>query len=367
MKNTLVSTTCIATLALLTSPAIWAMGRSLGSHSDVHVHSTVTHRQFQLMRTDISRLNGSKFPDSPQQTETARLMGLAHFNGTELLNWAHDRVQQVVGESFPSESHAATATKADWVYPNGNLLPFIEPSSRTANSGQIAMSNIGAGIYLRGKRESTLYSVELSFLHHLRITSPRAGILQIGDGLFAARYSPNIERDDAISNSVHRLATLFHEARHSDGNGQSLSFFHAVCSAGPYQGIAACDRNLNGPYTIQARTTQAMAELCKSESHCTDAELESLRLEYLDAYSRVISTTPISDDNSAQDLATSTETLRACEAMTPEIRATMTNLCGDLPALERRIAQLREALGRGIPSTEWDATPEDASRRKASK
>ncbi len=368
VKNSMISNRYIIIAALLTcasSAPSWAMGRSLRNHSEVRVHSTVTHRQLQLMRTDIARLGALTFTDDPTNVETARLMGLPKLGGTELIDWTHDRIHTIVGENFPAEDHAAAQSRSNWTYPNGGELPLIESASHTASSGQIGMSNIGAGIYLKGKRESTLYEVELSPIHRVQVISPRAGILKIGEALFSLRYSPNLERDDAVSNSIHRLATLFHEARHSDGNGKSLSFFHAVCAAGIYQGLAACDRNLNGPYTIQARTTQAMAENCKSQSLCTDQEMESLRLEYLDSFSRVIETTPIGDDNIEQDLAKVTETLRACEQMSPDVRATMMNLCGDLPGLERRIAQLREALGRGIPSTEWDATPEaTASPRK---
>ena len=89
---------------------------------------------------------------------------------------------------------------------------------------------------------------------------------------------------DSLGNSLLRLSVLFHEARHSDGNGQYAAFPHATCASGDYQGLAACEENLNGPYAVQAILLRYFYSGC---TNCTDTEKQGLLLALSDFQSRL--------------------------------------------------------------------------------
>lgn len=93
------------------------------------------------------------------------------------------------------------------------------------------MTNIGAVLYQTGKDMGDLYSFRMDGIGSVVVKSPRTGILKIGSIYFNELYE-----DDSMSasslkfiHSLYRMATLFHEARHSDGHGDSLGFFHVKC------------------------------------------------------------------------------------------------------------------------------------------
>jgi hypothetical protein len=142
-------------------------------------------------------------------------------------------------------------------------------------------------MYLGGKMQNAVFALKIPGQGEVAITSPRAGIFQVGAGLF----QPLLKKSggtsiDGLANSLSRLSVYFHEARHSDGNGSSLLFAHAVCPEGSaYSGYNACDKNLNGPYTIGAEFTGATLHNCVS---CSESEKEALRNRQADAFSRVV-------------------------------------------------------------------------------
>ena len=182
----------------------------------------------------------------------------------------------------------------------------------------VVMSNVGAGIYLDGKIKKSLMSVNIPGVGDLKINSPRTGIFKVGEGMFKPLLNdPNsfddgssISLSNSFANSVWRLGIFFHEARHSDGNGISLTFPHAVCPPGTvYAGFNACDRNLNGPYTIGATFLKKSVDNC---SKCSSREKEALRNVYADSLSRVLkdALTPAAAAPNTDTLADSCDSMK---------------------------------------------------------
>jgi hypothetical protein len=111
------------------------------------------------------------------------------------------------------------------------------------------------------------------------------GILQVKKGLFekAIQIDPNDKTSRA--NSLQRLATYFHEARHSDGNRKTLGFTHTECPEGhEYEGEPACDNLHNGSYAIEAFV---LLELTKNCRLCTTGQKEKLKFEVASLLDRI--------------------------------------------------------------------------------
>src|SRR5690606_3079638 len=99
----------------------------------------------------------------------------------------------------------------------------------------------------------------------LEVLSPRVGLIILYDTYFnTQKFGINRSNPKAYSNSLNRISTLLHEARHSDGNGPSLGFPHVKCPATKpeYEGFAACDIATNGAYAIEAAMHKKFIEEC---------------------------------------------------------------------------------------------------------
>lgn len=197
--------------------------------------------------------------------------------------WLEDRVQYIV-----NNIDYAKFEKTDlrgFQYPNPGVYGSPDGQAETSEEGpKVIMQNIGATFYTRGKQGNFLWQILGDGMGEKPITSPRTGILMVGEGLFMdpAKYTNYIK--------IFHLGTLLHEARHSDGNGKTAGFFHANCTSddpdqAPYKGKPACDRSTNGPYTVGALATLTLMNSC---SECSEVEKNALYQRYLDFKSRVI-------------------------------------------------------------------------------
>ena len=174
-----------------------------------------------------------------------------------------------------------------------SVYGFVENAGLAASSNIVTvMMNLGASLYLTGKNpkdtgstgstQRVEYSLTVNDSAYL-INTPRVGIIQIGKGLFTAsliKSSPT----DSMANAFIRLAVFFHEARHSDGNGDNAGFPHALCTSGDYKDHYACEMNTNGPYAVQATLARLMRDAC---TDCTADEKEGMRLLMVDYQSRL--------------------------------------------------------------------------------
>lgn len=208
-------------------------------------------------------------------------------DGRTVLSWLEERIQVVAGESFNTDRFE---TAGAFSFENPGVLPEDWRNRANQEKGSLVMANYGALAYLLGKEKGKLWVLNTSTrVGQLRFTSPRAGFLVVGEGLLKA-----VRNETHTSQRAFQLSTLLHEARHSDGNGQSAGFVHAKCPSGHnFAGVNACDQAANGPYTIDALTMKSLVDNCGS---CSEKERNFMQGQVTDSFSRVLNTNTIWND-----------------------------------------------------------------------
>lgn len=254
---------------------------------------------------DMNVLDNLNFKSNADEG-TLKLMEMTALNSTTAADWLEKRVNYVIEENALSVlklliKKTIYVERERVTFPNDGVVPYsLDPKNKASSlfneeEGVVVMSNIGAGLYMAGKSDNKVYGMKISrgLLKKgikVAVESPRAGIIQIGEGLFMKEITVNNDNPNSIANSINRLGTFFHEARHSDGNGSSLSFAHSPCPANhDMAGAYACDEGLNGPYTVGATMTKEMLKSC--EDTCTPREKEILKIIILDSQNRIMHTT----------------------------------------------------------------------------
>jgi len=276
-----------------------------GGAEQIFLSKNIDKHQRKTLSRDLDQLKSMRFGAAADPL-TLKVMGLEDVNTSSLLDWLSDRVSVVIEDVDVDKLNLKA--KRFFNYPR-NAEPTIEkplvaPSTGGVSKGVTVMSNIGTGLYFAGKSSQQLFTLKVKsgFLSSksFDIKSPRTGVIQIGEGLFLKKYLMNKENELAPANSLGRMAVFFHEARHSDGNGESLGFFHAVCPTDhDFAGVHACDRNLNGPYTVGA---QIIKEFINNCDQCSVSEKEQMRLRYIDSLNRVLKTTPVIAETTDDDV-----------------------------------------------------------------
>ena len=257
----------------------------------IRVSKKVPLKQRNILEKDLKRFKELHF-NRPNE-RTLKALGLDQFDSDLAFKWLTDRVKLIVAPDEIKDD-LSNLTFQNKHYNNLPLPRFDQynfwlPEPPSIKKTYIVMSNRGAAIYRSGKRKKKIYTYETPYdeFEKIVIDSPRAGIIQIGEGLFMNAFSINRDKQQAFSNTIDRIAVFFHEARHSDGHGEHLGFFHDICPIDhDYVGLAACDRNLNGPYSVGAQMYKEMIKSCNAR--CSVSEKESLRHRYLSAQNRVI-------------------------------------------------------------------------------
>jgi hypothetical protein len=283
--------------------------------SDIMLSKSIKPELRKKIERDLDLINSFKFKGEAN-SQTLKVMGLSSLNGETASQWLNERVSYIISENALSPfnlifKRAIFIDRRGVEFPNQGVIPYsMDKSIMQATTDEEAvslsgldeqksftvMSNIGSALYLAGKKQNAVYGIKVSkgFLRgseKVAMVSPRTGVIQIGEGLFAPQLTVNKENQDALANSIFRLGTFFHESRHSDGNGESLGFMHTTCPAGhDYEGQPACDENLNGPYTVGALMMAEMAKSCDSTS-CSEKDKQVLKMLVLDSANRILSTT----------------------------------------------------------------------------
>lgn len=243
------------------------------------------------------------------------LLNTDTINGTVLMNWLSERIHFILTEN-DADLGNFYVIKRNVAYPNANIAPYSkqistdekskneqvensndekndEDKTNTAGVSYTMATNMAPAVYQYGKSVSKVYAINVKVgreTWQAPVTTPRAGIVAIGEGLFHPAYTINKKDDDAISDRIKRLATFFHEARHSDGNRESVGFAHASCPKGhDYEGMHACDENLNGPYTLGAQLIKNLTE--EFAGKLSISEKEQLKIIQLDSMYRVLKIT----------------------------------------------------------------------------
>jgi hypothetical protein len=279
--------------------AIMLVGVLPHTASAFQMDPAVPAEQRKVMLEDYGYLDRLQILDEGNDLLTRQLFETSRVSATQLKSWLSNRMKAVISEKTDIEKSVRIVSRAAY-YQNGGIMPDIDApvptptpkpastdgSNKPAFKPMVVMSNMGTAIYMYGKNNAKLLGLQGSDGKVIEIRTPRGGLVQIGEGLFHERLRVNPERVDLPANRLGRLSTYFHEARHSDGNGKSLGFAHAMCPVGhAYQGYYACEKNLNGPYTIGAMVLKKLTEAC---SDCSAKEKTTLQMIQADSLSRVL-------------------------------------------------------------------------------
>lgn len=265
----------------------------------IEMDLAVPQSQARSLELDLGRLNQFNYLNDFTDHATALILKTkGPITGQVLKRWLDERVSLIVSETLDLESSIRVAPGVA-IYPEPKTFPSLDSppappqgTPQTPDQPQrkvyTVMSNMGAGLYLMAKENRVLLALKKSEGNLLPLVSPREGFIQIGEGLFLPKLRVNEQVQDAPANSVSRLSTLFHEARHSDGHGASLGFMHAICPEGhSYAGHPACDKNLNGPYSVGAQVMKTLTQAC---GDCSTKEKTILKMIEADSRSRILKT-----------------------------------------------------------------------------
>lgn len=201
--------------------------------------------------------------------------------------WFEKRVNYIIPNT---ESLKTSLSKEDYSYPyplkvNLQKFNFIEETQIS----MALMSNVGAELYVQGKKKNKLLSVDLSShfsqLDNLSITSPRVGLVSISSQYFSKEFNIS-ETGLGEADHISMLAFLSHEARHSDGHDKELGFPHTLCpESSDYSGLKVCDQSYNGAYGVSAAILLELTQECRD---CSEIDTEVLKLMYFDFKQRII-------------------------------------------------------------------------------
>lgn len=259
----------------------------------IEIHNSVPYEQQQALAGDLQYLylNPVRTPDRGFLAVT----GMRGGSGPAMHHWLLRRVSTIVGESFnatrATEIHPRPGRFSfpDSILPSWYTDPQITPFSANTPSTSprrllFFMSNLSGPLYLEGKRDGVLRGHRLGPRRVVWADSPRAGVIKVGAALFHRDFRPTKARLRSRANSIQRLTTLFHEARHSDGNGATAVFLHTLCPRGhAYEGSHVCDASSNGPYSVGALTARHLLSDCTT---CSVTEQTVLQVRIADNFNR---------------------------------------------------------------------------------
>jgi hypothetical protein len=275
-----------------------AMGR------EIIFSNKINPDHLKKLQNDLRVVKNMEFANKTP-ARTLKALGIPELNSETAHQWLTTRVGYIIEDQSVErlrellKKEVINIEEENFVYSpyRPKLIPqSIDGTSKQAK-GVIIMSNLGTALYRWGKSSQYLLNFNMEPVNSkkkmdITIKSPRVGIIQIGEGLFAKDRNVNTKNAGAISNSIARLGTIFHEARHSDGHLKSLGFYHSICPAKhELAGLPACDENLNGSYTVGAVMLTEMLKACGDQ--CSATEKEVLKTLILDSYGRVQKTTTL--------------------------------------------------------------------------
>ncbi len=234
-----------------------------------------------LLTNDFRRLENTDIQE--KNTAANIIFGVDDLNRDTLVDWLNARLKFLVPNEYIDIAKIQDGELPDFmtVLANGYVFenPGVIPEALRRNTQAYGLAdNIGTGIYLLGKSSKQLFGIRFSDSEEvLPVTSPRIGIVGIYPDLFG--------RQEPFPAEV-RLAVLFHEARHTDGNGKSLGFLHRNCPPGhDYAGTPSCDIAENGPYAIEGNFLKLAARDCRD---CSVRDEEILNIFAADSLGRIL-------------------------------------------------------------------------------
>ncbi|MFM8268677.1 MAG: hypothetical protein ACKN9V_00680 [Pseudomonadota bacterium] len=255
--------------------------RGFSTKIGIVLDDSVPDEQRDLIDLDLSNLSQLNLSVGSSDLQ---VLGANSFTGSELIGWYKSRVNFMVGENFDYAEQASiigTLSYRPQIYANTLLLgdDFLARNSLTT-----IMVNIGSALYRYGKQNSRILTLDVGG-QTIYIKSPRVGVIQIAEGLFTS-WSVRNTAPDTLANSLIRLSVYFHEARHSDGNGENVTFPHAMCPDWhDYGGNYSCDSSSNGPYVVDSVMLRNLRAAC---TNCSNTEIQTFKAFQADAESRLL-------------------------------------------------------------------------------
>ncbi len=245
------------------------------------------------LRKDLARIERFDLDTGTSNDQALQnLINSTDLKAGTMSEWLKQRVRFIINEDL--SKYRLGAVRAD----SRSYEVFRLSADQTGNSENTAAAMIGTALYAISKKINAeipevnylMININNSWVH---ANTQRNGVMQIGPALFDPRFQPNPSNLDAYTNTAIRVETLFHEARHADGNAAagSLGFTHINCPAGAgiskeLVGQPACDSNANGPYTLGYRVLKAYAAKCGSL--CSVKDKSMLDTFALDSLTRVV-------------------------------------------------------------------------------
>jgi hypothetical protein len=341
---------------------------SVRSSSGIYFSSQIPDAQFEEMDRNFKELGD--VPITKPDPKLASILQLSDLSPASLLGWLKERIHFVIEESYDLQPNVLNE---EAVFPNPGITPVSFGGTDEFKSGDVNVSNeqaalavlnIGSMHYKTAKSQGWLISMFVPGIGDVTLTSPRAGIVKLSEGYFSERVI-GVGSEPQFHNARRtvQLATLFHEARHTDGHGVHLGFEHMVCPQGhPFAGLSICDGNLNGPYALEAHLLNAMNRSCDK---CSLRERELLRMAAYDAASRVQeeivdpTNDPVAVLKNTQVLSSMCNQVRDFGDPS-EVPPDLQKDCSKLPQLRKIAKMIKEGRYKvkTIKSTAWDPTPE---------
>ncbi len=324
---------------------------SSAANSSIFFATDIPEEQRRLMEADLETLTRVSLDRSDEKLKD--LFRIPEISNDALQEWLESRVKYVVAKDFYVWDHLYKSP-TEVIYPpiklGVPLVKYLPPIPNTSTRSIMAMmKNVGGGIYSSGRSVNHAYLVSIPGLEKkVSVVSPRVGIVQVGEGLFAVRPKTSSLPVGSVVFSYYRMGILFHEARHSDGNGESLLFSHSSCPPGhDYEGHFACDFNLNGPYTIGAQFFKNLLTACRD---CSKIEKSVLKVLVLDAASRIIRVAPRFTLEDSMKLTSRRKHVFSCyqkEELDQKHGPLKDGLCTEA-ALESSRSEIREIYKKGL-------------------
>jgi hypothetical protein len=236
----------------------WKVGNISFDHS-------INPNDVNLLADDLVQLK--VMPFERENERLAQIMRLENSEPSSLVGWLERRIKVILNEGY-------------------------DPANPATPTGYTFADNYGGTRYRNAILAGQPFPVaQVSGIGSIEIYSPRVGLFRIGPVLIPTSLN---SRHTSFSGRVFRLSVLFHEARHSDGNGPTLTMPHGVCPAGyDIVGRVGCDLSLNGPYAVEREFLTSVAASCVG---CMTSDREAIRLYMLYAASRIAGDADVDDE-----------------------------------------------------------------------
>ncbi|MEM4258071.1 MAG: hypothetical protein QXL17_02825 [Candidatus Thermoplasmatota archaeon] len=286
----------IILIALLIFPCITyadKIGRQ--QTDDIQVSSSISDEQLKILKHDINFL--MTYIDPKKQVKFLNIITETNKVTSEVLfKWLHTRIKILIHGSQLEDKKISFVVVNENAVATNPTLPFNEqiPSEDQQTKlhshekeSKLMAFNLGTLVYQTGKLSNIILGIKINNTVY-PANSPRVGVIILNEDFFNNNPFPQDVAWDSRIRTIYRIALLFHEARHSDGNGETLGFMHAVC---PTKDLS-CDRNINGPNMIAAAITKFLSENC---TNCTTNEKDNLEKLIALFLSKIIISTPLSE------------------------------------------------------------------------